>query len=1015
MDTPTRLIEFGPFQLDAERRELLRNGRHVSLAPKPLAVLCYLATHRDRPVSKAELLARVWPDVHVSESALSSALKDLRRALGDDGTRQILIETQRRRGYRFKAPASEEPAPRGGHSSVNAAATRLVGRGPELRWLTSHAARAALGRPRVVVLSGAPGVGKTRLLERLCAHPVCAEFAIGIGHFAHAAARPYAGLTEALSARLAHDAASQLLAEDAASLQLLIGPTLGVTRGAESDEVEAAERSRAELFAAVRELLTRLAQRRATLLALEDLQHADAASLELFAELVRSFSCEPGGARLLWVVTTRPPEPGEKLEAVLRGLGELVVTQQLEGLGLGGIRELVQALGYGRPGQDELRRLRNVTDGNPLHVEQLLRLQSGAAAASHPLDGLRSVIAARIERLTPGCRAVLSAGALCGERFGLELLVRVRGRPREIVLGELREAAQAGLLREADSGFGFEHGLVREVICERTPPSLRRALHREIAAALEEQHGSEATEHALEIARHLLRAGDAIAPEKRMAYARRAAEQAAALCAWREAARFGAAAAAAAEPFAPAVRAPLELAAGLAASHDRDVAASLRHYARAVAAYEKAGDAIGQAWSQTYLTRARLSLPSASTTAPLDARPLEELLTRLGEHAPALGARLIGTIAEVHWFAGELELALAASERAVELSQRQRDDRMSHHALLGLGMAQLSLLRVGDALASWLESAACARRTHDPWLEAAPGARIALAQLLLGRLPEARERGKEALARARRAQHTAELGLASAHLASLEVVAGEFAESERHLRTSLSALDRNGVPWPGVFALCARASLAAHRGAWSEAGRALDDLVTPGRVFDKPGATAQFVAAALREWLSARRGDGAVDARRAARLVGSLRTGRLEPYVLGAVCGLAEVSEALGDRALIAVPEQMLRAAHEHGIELTAGWVFSVPRVLGRCARLAGRADEAERWLERALERTRRSGARVELGQTLLDRARLHAEHGANARALRDLDEALVTLDELELRPALRAAHELRQALARPR
>src|SRR5262245_53425921 len=152
-------IAFGPFHLDLARGELVRAGELVQLAPKPLALLGYLAANRDRAVPKQELRKQVWPDVFVSEAALASALKDLRRALGDDGARQSVIRTLRRRGYRFVAKLDERPSERARAAEARARAALelpksppFVARGRELRALTSAAAQAGRGRPRVVLV-----------------------------------------------------------------------------------------------------------------------------------------------------------------------------------------------------------------------------------------------------------------------------------------------------------------------------------------------------------------------------------------------------------------------------------------------------------------------------------------------------------------------------------------------------------------------------------------------------------------------------------------------------------------------------------------------------------------------------------------------------------------------------------------------------------------------------------------------------------------------------------------------
>jgi pimeloyl-ACP methyl ester carboxylesterase/DNA-binding winged helix-turn-helix (wHTH) protein len=101
------VYRFDDVELDVERFELRRRGVPVHVEPQVFDVLAYLVRHRDRVVTKAELLDQVWGDRFVSESALTSRLKAARRAIGDDGDAQRAIRTMRGRGYRFVAPVSE--------------------------------------------------------------------------------------------------------------------------------------------------------------------------------------------------------------------------------------------------------------------------------------------------------------------------------------------------------------------------------------------------------------------------------------------------------------------------------------------------------------------------------------------------------------------------------------------------------------------------------------------------------------------------------------------------------------------------------------------------------------------------------------------------------------------------------------------------------------------------------------------------------------------------------------------
>ena len=105
-EAPTRLC-FGDFALDTDRGVLHDRGELVELSRTPSRLLVHLARNRERSVSKDELLDEVWDGSAVSDAAISSALKELRRVLRDDGTQQQVIQTRRGVGYRFVARVEE--------------------------------------------------------------------------------------------------------------------------------------------------------------------------------------------------------------------------------------------------------------------------------------------------------------------------------------------------------------------------------------------------------------------------------------------------------------------------------------------------------------------------------------------------------------------------------------------------------------------------------------------------------------------------------------------------------------------------------------------------------------------------------------------------------------------------------------------------------------------------------------------------------------------------------------------
>ncbi len=95
--------EFEQFRLDLDLFELRRQGEIIPLQRRQMDVLIYLLENRSRLVSRDELLDTVWADAKVSDAALATAIRGVRRALGDSGRHQHMISTRKRYGFRFVA------------------------------------------------------------------------------------------------------------------------------------------------------------------------------------------------------------------------------------------------------------------------------------------------------------------------------------------------------------------------------------------------------------------------------------------------------------------------------------------------------------------------------------------------------------------------------------------------------------------------------------------------------------------------------------------------------------------------------------------------------------------------------------------------------------------------------------------------------------------------------------------------------------------------------------------------
>jgi predicted ATPase len=153
------MLRFDGCSLDLARREVRSGGQVQHLEPQAFDLLAYLVEHRGRVVPKEELLDRVWGDQFVSDSALTTRVKEVRRAIGDDGRRQRLVRNVRGRGYRFVGEIAH-PA---GHNPAGAAEP-ILGRAHDIAGVAR-----LLSTSTLVTLVGAGGVGKTRLAVEVAA------------------------------------------------------------------------------------------------------------------------------------------------------------------------------------------------------------------------------------------------------------------------------------------------------------------------------------------------------------------------------------------------------------------------------------------------------------------------------------------------------------------------------------------------------------------------------------------------------------------------------------------------------------------------------------------------------------------------------------------------------------------------------------------------------------------------------------------------------------------------------
>lgn len=192
---------FDEFELDLAAFCLRREGREVSLEPQVMSLLAYFIQHNNSLVTRDELLDELWGHRYVSESAVATQIKSLRKVLGDDGRNQRIIKTIHGRGYRFvatvtKATAAEQSLPTRADnltSNLGYERTKLIGREDDLTRCID-----AFVHYRLITLLGIGGTGKTRLAKAI-GRAVQADFPGGVWFVDLVPVRDGAGIDTAIA------------------------------------------------------------------------------------------------------------------------------------------------------------------------------------------------------------------------------------------------------------------------------------------------------------------------------------------------------------------------------------------------------------------------------------------------------------------------------------------------------------------------------------------------------------------------------------------------------------------------------------------------------------------------------------------------------------------------------------------------------------------------------------------------------------------------------------------------
>jgi DNA-binding SARP family transcriptional activator len=890
------------------------------------------------------------------------------------------------------APAPE-PVPEAAQSFfATRSGAAFVGRRTELDRLRQYLQRATEGNRQLVLLEGEPGIGKTRLAMEFM--EVCeAEGALALyGRCDAETLVSYQPFVEALRRYVAR-APEQLAAwraQHGAELGRVV-PELA-TAGDAPGGPEEEERYR--LFDAVSEVLNDIARRQPVVLVLDDLHWADKPTLLMLRQMVRA----AGESPLLIVATIRDTERPTALVDMLVQLRREHYFDRIElaGLDEADATALIGAFGPKDIPEHVNRALWEETKGNPFFLEEMVRHLGTTArdpagnGAPWPLElpeGIREVIGRRLATLSERAGQLLTTAAVMGREFRVEVLETVGDLDEDQLDQVIEESVAAHVIAEVPGVYGrcsFTHALIRQTLYDGLTATRRARLHLRVAEAIERLDGDTAL---AELAYHFSLAPPARGAEKAVEYAERAAERAAAVLAYEEAARLYEVALHALEQ-ASADRertCRLLLACGNAQTKAGDTL-------EAQETFRRAADTARALGSAPLLAYAALGygMPGQMAGGIVDdalVALLEEALDAIADDEPALRTRLVARLAIELSFSEARDRRAELSSEAVELARRVGDPRglgfalvARHWSLWGPGNVQERLEAANDLLS-------LAEESGDERLAIAGHRWRMIDMLELGDIDSA-DIEMDAFARiAERRRRVSDTLYVHIYRSMRLLLAGDFDQAEAEGHAAVALGNRVQDPNTGNATLLQACTLRRERGR-------LERLEGPVRAYAErfhsiPGW--QCVLAHLlaetgrhdeaREILDNFAADG-------------FRGLPLDGIWLGAVAYLSETAATVGDPTHAEMLHDLLEPYADRNVAV--GWAStcmgSAARHLGLLADLLGRRKPAIAYFETALAMNERMRARPWVAHTQVELARVL---GGQKRAAKLLEAGIAEAQEL--------------------
>ena len=415
--------------------------------------------------------------------------------------------------------------------------TPVAGRRKELAELMARLDALGAGTGAFVLLGGEPGVGKTKLAEAALLEARRRGWFCAVGHcYEMEGAPPYLPFLEQLEyvSRVVPPGRFRALLGNGAGELARIMPAIRQLYTDIPEPVELPpEQQRHFLFTRMREFMERASRNLPVVFLFDDLHWADESTLLLLEHLAQHV----GSLRLLVLGTYRDVELdtarpfARTVERLTRQrLASRIILRRMPE---SDVAEMLALLGAPEPPPELVAAIYKETEGNAFFVEEVFhhlreegRLLDGNGQwlADVALDDLqvpesvRLVIGRRLDRVSAECRAVLTAAAVVGPRFAIDVLEALGEHDADAILDALEQAENTGLILSHVAGrqthYTYAHELIRQTLLASLSMPRRQRRHHKTADAIEKAYAGKLESHVSDLAYHLFQAGAAVDSER---------------------------------------------------------------------------------------------------------------------------------------------------------------------------------------------------------------------------------------------------------------------------------------------------------------------------------------------------------------------------------------------------------------------------------------------------------------------------------------------------------------------